>query len=141
MWRRRHADVDDRDVDRRLVDRLEQRIGVADRDDDLEAAILQHPRDALAQQDDVLGYGDAHGNATSSRVPRLHTAVEADRTAQGGHPVLDPGQPGPVRGVGTAAAVVADIETELVIGEPRPDVDASRPGVLDGIGEASAVTK
>ena len=69
--RRRHPDVDDRD--RRLVHRdvTQQVVGVVGLGHDLEARLGEQPRDALAQQDRVLGDHDRH------RVPE-----QGDRVAQ-----------------------------------------------------------
>ena len=64
--RRRHADVDERDVRRVGAHLQHQLVGVAGLADDLEAAVLEQPRDALAQQDGVLGEDDAQARFSGS---------------------------------------------------------------------------
>ena len=47
-----------------------QRVGVADRGDDLVAGVGEQRREALAQQDEVLGDHDAHGSSARTRSAR-----------------------------------------------------------------------
>ena len=65
----RHAHVDDGEVGLVLGDDDEERVGVADPRDDLVAGVLEQAREALAQEDRVLGDHDPHGISASSRVP------------------------------------------------------------------------
>ena len=58
-----HPDVDDRDVRSVLADRSEQGLGVADLGDDIEAGLGQQPRDALPQEERVVGQDEAEGHA------------------------------------------------------------------------------
>ena len=67
--RRRHADVDDRDVGLVGADLAQQVLGVAGLGDDLEARLLEQPRDALAQQQAVVGQDYAHGTSALTVVP------------------------------------------------------------------------
>ena len=57
--RRRHADVDDRDVGVVRANLQEQLVGIARLADDLEAAVLEQAGDALAEEDGVLGENDS----------------------------------------------------------------------------------
>src|SRR5690606_30273464 len=50
------------------LDGLQQRLGVADRGDDLLAGIGQETGDACSQQHRVLGDHDPHGSSTSTEV-------------------------------------------------------------------------
>ena len=61
--RRRHADVDDRDVRLERANLQEQLVGVACLADDLEARILEQAGHALAQQDRVVGDQDSQAGA------------------------------------------------------------------------------
>ena len=61
--RRRHADVDDGDVRRVGTDLQHQLVGVARLAHDLETGILEQARDALAQQDGVVGEDDPRASA------------------------------------------------------------------------------
>ena len=58
--RRRHPDVDDRDVRAVGAHLQHQLLGVARLPDDLEARVLEQPRDPLAQEHRVVGQHDAH---------------------------------------------------------------------------------
>ena len=58
--RRRHPDVHDRHVRLVRAHLQHQLVRVAGLPDDVEAAVLEQPRDPLAQQDRVVGEDDAH---------------------------------------------------------------------------------
>ena len=59
--RRRHPDVDDRDVGLVGADLAHQVLGVAGLAHDLEARFLEQAAQALAQEDGVVGDHDAKG--------------------------------------------------------------------------------
>ena len=67
--RRRHPNVDDRDVRVGRGDRREQLIGVARLGDDVEALPAQQLGKPFAQEDRVLGQRYAHGSSTRIVVP------------------------------------------------------------------------
>ena len=75
--RRRHPDVDDRDV--RLVHRdvAEEVLGRARLRDDLEARLVEQPRDPLPEQHRVVGEHDAHGRRAGPGAERRKVAAEA----------------------------------------------------------------
>ena len=54
----------------RAVDELEQLVRVRGHPDDLEAGLLEQPREPLAEDHRVVGDGYAHGISAVSRVPR-----------------------------------------------------------------------
>ena len=108
---RRQADVDDRDVGRVEPDRVDERVGVVDGRDDLEAVRLEQPHHPVAQQREVLGDHDAHGSSARTIVgPPAGLVTTASRRAprRGG---ACPARPLPRR-VGAAVAVVLDLELE-----------------------------
>ena len=80
----RHPDVHDRHVRLARLDHAEQRLGVTAPADDVEAGVLEHPGEALAQQRLVVGDHEAHGISTLSW-PSHTVSRPADRT----DPVLD----------------------------------------------------
>ena len=63
---RRHADVHDGDVRAPRIDHPQQRVGIAAAPDDLEAGVLEQPREPVAQQRLVVGDQDSHGSSASS---------------------------------------------------------------------------
>src|SRR3954454_24875312 len=67
--RRRHADVDDRDVGGVLLDGPEQRVAVPHVGDDLLAGVREQPGEARPQEDLVLGEDYAHGSSAATVVP------------------------------------------------------------------------
>ena len=67
--RRRHPDVDHAHVGLVLLDGAQQRLAVGDAVDDVEAALVEQAREALAQQHGVLGDHGSHGNSTRRVVP------------------------------------------------------------------------
>src|SRR3954451_4447758 len=67
--RRRHADVDQRDVGLVCADLAQQVLRVSGLADDVHAGLLQQAYDALTQQDAVLGYDDSHGILARTVVP------------------------------------------------------------------------
>jgi hypothetical protein len=64
---RRHANVDHRDVGLMRADLAEQILAVAGLAGDLEARLLQQPRDSLAQQHRILGDHHADGIVLRAR--------------------------------------------------------------------------
>src|SRR5205085_10352295 len=68
--RRRHADVDDRHVGLGPLDERAQLLGVGGQPDDVETALLEQAREALAQDDGVVGDDYAHGISARRVVPR-----------------------------------------------------------------------
>ena len=71
---RRHPDVDDRHVRPVRLDRLDERVAVADLGDDRAARLLDQPGDALADERRVLGDDDpqrcfVHGPILRRRLP------------------------------------------------------------------------
>ena len=68
--RGRHADVDDRDVRLAAIDEFEQLLGVRGDPDDLEARLLEQPRESLAEDHRVVSDRYTHGICAISRVPR-----------------------------------------------------------------------
>src|SRR3954453_3562301 len=67
--RRRHPDVDQRDVGLVGADLAQQVLRVSGLADDVHAGLLQQAYDALTQQDAVLGYDDSHGILARTVVP------------------------------------------------------------------------
>jgi hypothetical protein len=79
---RRHADVEDRGVEIEVVDHLEELLAGADRCDDLDAAALEHLRDALTQQQRVICDSDAQGDGRICH----RTSVQRARAIAGRSP-------------------------------------------------------
>src|SRR5262249_40228190 len=67
--RRRHPDVDDRDVGLPGRDCPTQRVGVADLGDDVDAVVDENVRNALPQEQGVVSDHCAHGISATTRVP------------------------------------------------------------------------
>jgi hypothetical protein len=68
---RRHPDVDDRDIGLVLANCGQERGGVADLGDDLEACFDQQSCDPFAEKDGVIGKDNTEGHVagTSARIP------------------------------------------------------------------------
>ena len=79
---RRHPDVEDGRVDAAGAHDLEQLVARSDRGDDLDAAALEHLRDALAQQQRVVGDRDAQGAGVVHRT----SVSQAGETVRGSSP-------------------------------------------------------
>src|SRR5206468_9083977 len=104
--RRRHADVDQRDVGLVHADVAQQIVGRAALGDDLEAGVLEQARYPLTQQDRVVGEDYAHAAEPSAR------------GAERGKPGRQPGRvelEEPLRLVDAGQLVIAEI-LELVLG-------------------------
>src|SRR3954469_7145840 len=65
----RHPDVDDGQVGAELAHTPQQRIGVVDLGDDLDAVVAEQPRDPLTDQRRVVGDHDPHGSSARMVVP------------------------------------------------------------------------
>ena len=63
---RRHPDVDDGDVRLVLTDSREELGRVASLGDDLEACLVEQPRDPLPEEDRIVGERDPQGHVTGS---------------------------------------------------------------------------
>ena len=109
----RHADVDHDELGPVTRDRGEQARRVAERGDDLVAAVLEQPRQALAQEHLVLG---DHDRARQLRDERRAAARRRSRRAacrRGPRPgPTGPRSPEPRRCDGAADAVVGDRDDE-----------------------------
>ena len=68
--RRRHPDVDDRDVRLDALDQLEQSLGVGGEPDDFKAGFVEQSGETFAQDHRVVGQRYAHGISARSVVPR-----------------------------------------------------------------------
>ena len=99
--RRRHADVDDRDVGLVGAHLAQQLVGVAGLADDVEARVLEQARDARAQQHRVLGEDYAHGISALTVVPPPRGLLDLEPPVER----RDAGRParaGPSRAAGSA---------------------------------------
>ena len=112
--RRRHPHVDDAHVRLVLGDGAQQRLAVVDRVDDLEAALLEQPRKAFAQQHRVLGDHGSHGSSTRSVVPVPGGLTTMKSPSMARTRSRSPLRPMPA-GVGAADAVVEDLDDEPVV--------------------------
>ena len=101
-----------------LVDGAQQRVGVADRGDDLEAAVGEQLGQAGAQQDRVLGDHDSHGSSTVIGGRAAGRAVDGQRAVDRGGPLGQAAQPAAraVDGTAPPAAVVGDLDAQPVAG-------------------------
>ena len=109
-----------------LVERGEQRVAVADAGDDLVAAVGQQRGEALAQQHEVLGDHDAHGNLATIVVGPPGGAVDLERAVERLDALRQAVQARAGHAPRAAVAVVADREHELVAVAPQVDVGARR---------------
>ena len=75
--RRRHADVDDRNVGLVHRDVAQQILGVAGLRDDVESRLQEQPRDPLAQKHRVVGEHDADGRRAGTGAERREVRGEA----------------------------------------------------------------
>ena len=99
---RRHADVDDGDVGLLGLDLAQQPGDIAGFAHHVEPGVPEHGADALADEDAVVGYDDAHGSSARTFVPapgRLSTENEpptaATRSASPVRPVPAAGEAPP----------------------------------------------
>ena len=132
---RRHADVDDRDVGLELGHEVEQRVGVARLAHDLEAGLAQEPRQALAQDQRVVGQDYPHGSSATRRVPAPGGLSTRRVPLRASTRSARPRRPLPARGVGPAAAVVANVEHQPAVAARRPQLDPRRAGVPGDVGQ------
>ena len=121
--RRRHADVDDRDVRLVRAHLQHQLVGVPRLADDLEAAVLEQPRDALAEEHRVLGQHDPEP-LRAAPPPAHHRAAAAGSQARG--PARRAGRAAPARRHARAARA-----------SPRSRVSASGASAPGGVDESS----
>ena len=80
--RRRQANVDDRDVGSLEQHRMHERVAVGHRRDDVEAVVAQQPRQAVAQQCEILGDHDAHGITALHRRRAARRARDLERAVE-----------------------------------------------------------
>jgi hypothetical protein len=93
----RHPDVDDRDVGPARSDDPQQRIGVPAASGDLDAGVLEQPRETVAQEHLVVGDHDAHGSsarrlsavATTGPSDRADAILQQDRQGEAGSDLDD----------------------------------------------------
>ena len=111
--RRRHPDVDDRDVGCVLVDHGEQLVGVGGPGHDVDPRLGEQVGQAVAQQPGVVGDHDPHGSTASTVVP-VAAAGDGEPPTGRLHPVAQAAQPGSVR-VGAAAAVVVHAQPQVAV--------------------------
>src|SRR5580765_4549701 len=69
--RRRHSNVDDRDVRAEGADTCEQRVGVADLGDYFDIVFGEQTRDTFANERRVVGDHYSHGSSARTVVPRV----------------------------------------------------------------------
>ena len=137
--RRRHPDVDDRDVGRVRAHLQQQLVGGPGLADDLEAGLLEQLRDALAEQDGVVGEDDAHGgdatpvsveagNGISATTTRsaARRALDSQRAVERRDAVGEAAQARAGGAVGAADAVVGDLDHDGAVPLGDRDVDRRR---------------
>ena len=133
--RRRHADVDHRDVGLVRAHLAQEVLAVARLADDLEAGVLEQPHRAAAQQHRVVGDHDPHGSSARRTVPSPGGEATVKRPPKAVDAVGEPAQAGAGGRVGTAAAVVAHRHVEAVALAVDVDVGTGRLGVPGHVGE------
>ena len=133
--RRGHADVDDRDVGLVGADLAQQVLAVARLGDHLEARLLEQARDALAQQQAVVGQDYAHGTSALTVVPSPGGEWTSRRPSRAARRSARPRRPVPIVGIGPADAVVAHLDDGVGAVAPDAHGGGRRPGVLDDVGE------
>ena len=140
--RRRHADVDDRDVGLVGADLAQQVLGVAGLGDDLEARLLEQARDALAQQHAVVGEDDAHGTSALTVVPSPGRRVDLEAPVERREAVGEAAQAGAAPRIGAADAVVADLDHGVEpLSRATRTAAVEAPAYLATLVSASATTK
>ena len=107
---------------------------VARRPHDLEPALGEQARQALAQEDGVVGDHDAHGIVTTMFVPPPGGVSRQERAVDGGDPVDEPAEARAID-VRAANAVVGDLEPRT--GRRRRQARSGRrgPRVLGDVGQ------
>ena len=133
--RRWHADVDDDDVRRVAAHLQHQVIGGAGLPDDLEALVLEQPRDALAQKDGILGEDYPHGISTRMRVPWPRGLSTCRRPSRASTRSTRPRSPEPLVGIGAAHPVVRDLDDCMSVHGGDANGDRGCLGVLGHVRE------
>ena len=121
-----------------LADRAAQPVRVPDGRDHGVAAVLEQPRQPVAQQRLVLRDHDPHGSSATTSVPVAGRARDRHVPAQRGDAVGDARQPGARRRHRAADAVVPDAHDEAAVAARGGDVDRRRASVLGGVRERLA---
>ena len=94
-------------------DRVHERVAVADRRDDVEAVVAQEPRQAVAQQREILGDHDPHGITALIVVGPPAGLDDVERAVERLDAAREAAEPAAGR-IGAALAVVDDLDDERV---------------------------
>ena len=130
----RHADVDHGDVGRLGCDQPDELLGGGGLGEHVDALVGQQSREALADDDGVVGEDHPHGIAAVIRVPPPEGAVDPQATVERLDSVAEAAEPG-AGGVGAADAVVGDLDRHAAVRAHDVESDARGIRVLDDVGE------
>ena len=136
--RRRQPDVDHGDVGPLLADRREQVGGVVDGGADLEAAGLEHPRQALPQEEEVFGDDNAHGISRVAMVGPPGGLVMVSVPSKAASRRSMPARPLPRAGSAPPRPLSRTSAVSLPALVLQPDPGPAGAGVLAGVGEQLA---
>ena len=82
--------------------------------DHVEPGVPEHGADALADEDAVVGYDDAHGSSARTFVPSPGLLATENEPPTAATRSASPVRPVPSRRRGPAVAVVGDLEDEVI---------------------------
>src|SRR5580765_1567022 len=130
--RRRHSNVDDRDVRAEVADTCEQRVGVADLGDYFDVVFGEQTRDTLANKRSVVGDHYSHGSSARTVVPCVGRLSIASVAPSASRRSRRPDSPDPV------AILAPPTPSSVIVTRSTPD---SRASVTDAsVGDACFVT-
>src|SRR3954447_26545140 len=111
--RRRHADVEDRDVGRARRHLFQEVLGGRALPDDVEAGLAEQPHDALAQENIIVGDDHPHGRSARIVVPSPGRLVTWRRPSSASTRSANPRSPVPRRGSAPPAPSSATSTTSV----------------------------
>src|SRR5262249_46839011 len=137
---RRQPDVDDRNVGLLEHDRMDEGVLVRDGGDDLEAAVPEQSREAVAQKREILGDHDAHGITAWTNVGPPGGLVTAHAPSSAWTRRRSPARPDPARSAPPRPSSVTST-TRLAPSCATRTIPCVAPACFAALVSASATTK